>query len=65
MKLFKVTYNGWDNCNFSIAFVFANDEFEAIRNVKDDDRTEHFNNVKCEELIKSGVIHNAYSESGV
>lgn len=65
MKLFKVTYNGCGKCNFNIAFVFADNEFEAIRNVKDDDRTDHFNNVKCEEVIKSGVIYNEYDEDGV
>lgn len=58
MKLFKVTYDGYSYGCDAVAFVFANDETDAIREVIDHEDTKHFNNVECEEVIKYGVIYN-------
>lgn len=58
MKLFKVTYGGYMNGGDGLAFVFAKDEFDAIRKVIEHENTEYFTDVKCEQVRKSGVIYN-------
>lgn len=58
MKLFKVTYDGYEYGGGGVAFVFANDEFDAIRKVIEHEDTKWFTDVKCEQVRKSGVIYN-------
>lgn len=56
-KLFKIVYKGY-GYDDGVAFVFAKDEQDAINKVRDHPDTRWFDNVKCEQIRKSGVIHN-------